>query len=284
MRVLVVAQNKGGVGKTTISRIACEYFARQGYRVLGLDFDSQCNFSRRFIVMDYNQSDPDGVCPGRHPSYVAEQADKWDGYSSTADIFTPNSIVVPYPSWVSGLDVLPGHGERLRGLESQTKDTTQRMAVMLGEFLDKVRDRYDVVIVDTSPSKGALTRCAMMTATHLLIPTLLEPQSAEGLVGMLTLWRTVNAKRKKPLEIIGILPNRVKRVGLHEGLLEGLKANAGTGRLMAPVALGDRVAFAEADHVQAKPRTVFDLAKSNAARNEAEAVGEFIKAKLFERI
>lgn len=101
---------------------------------------------------------------------------------------------------------------------------------------------------------------------------------------MLTLWRTVNAKRKKPLEIIGILPNRVKRVGLHEGLLEGLKANAGTGRLMAPVALGDRVAFAEADHVQAKPRTVFDLAKSNAARNEAEAVGEFIKAKLFERI
>jgi chromosome partitioning protein len=158
------------------------------------------------------------------------------------------------------------------------------MAVMLGDLLDKVRDRYDVVIVDTSPSKGALTRCAMMTATHLLIPTLLEPQSAEGLVGMLTLWRTVNAKRKKPLEIIGILPNRVKRVGLHEGLLEGLKANAGTGRLMAPVVLGDRVAFAEADHVQAKPRTVFELAKSNAARHEAEAVGEFIKAKLFERI
>ena len=48
MRVVAVVQNKGGVGKTTVTRLLAEYFARKPLRVLGLDLDPQCNFSRRF--------------------------------------------------------------------------------------------------------------------------------------------------------------------------------------------------------------------------------------------
>ena len=157
------------------------------------------------------------------------------------------------------------------------------MAQALKAFLGQndLHEHYDLVIIDTSPSKDALTRSAMTVATHLLIPTLLETQSTEGLVGMLAFWRQINRSRTFPLEIVGILPNRVRPVGLHEGLLEGLKGHPGTGRFISPVTLADRIAFAESDHTDAKPKSVFDLPKSNKARLEAEAVGCFVHGKLF---
>jgi chromosome partitioning protein len=282
MRTLVLAQNKGGVGKTSISRILSEYFAREGYRILGLDFDPQCNYSRRFLLMEYDPADPDGVYPAIHPAYLPQEHGEWDGRSSTADIFTGHPTV-PYPSWVDNLEVLPGHGERLRELESQAQNSTQMMFHALKNFLDRddLREHYDLVIIDTSPSKDVLTRSAMMTATHLLVPTLLETQSTEGLVGMLAFWRQVNRSRTTPLEIVGILPNRVRQVGLHEGLLEGLKGHPGTGRFITPVTLADRIAFAESDHADAKPKSVFDLPKSSKARLEAEAVGHYVHRKMF---
>ena len=61
MRVLAIVQNKGGVGKTTVARILTEYFGMQGIRVLGIDLDPQCNFSRRFLTMQLDPTDPDGV-------------------------------------------------------------------------------------------------------------------------------------------------------------------------------------------------------------------------------
>ncbi len=282
MRTLVLAQNKGGVGKTSISRILSEYFAREGYRVLGLDLDPQCNYSRRFLLMEYDPADPDGVYPAIHPAYLPQEHGEWDGRSSTADIFTGHPTV-PYPSWVDRLEVLPGHGERLRGLESQSQNSTQVMFQALRKFLDRddLQEHYDLVIIDTSPSKDVLTRSAMTAATHLLIPTLLETQSTEGLVGMLAFWRQVNRSRTTPLEIVGILPNRVRQVGLHEGLLEGLKGHPGTGRFITPVTLAYRIAFAESDHADAKPKSVFDLPKSNKAHLEAEAVGHYVHRKLF---
>ena len=283
MRTLVLAQNKGGVGKTSISRILSEYFARQGYHVLGLDLDPQCNYSRRFLVMDYDPADPDGVYPAIHPAYLPQEHGDWDGRSSTADIFTHHPTV-PYPSWVNNLEVLPGHGERLRQLESQARNDAQTMSQALKTFLmrDDLHEHYDLVVIDTSPSKDALARSAMAVATHLLIPTLLETQSTEGLVGMLAFWRQVNRSRTAPLEIVGILPNRVRSVGLHEGLLEGLKGHPGTGRFITPVTLADRIAFAESDHTDAKPKSIFDLPKSNKARLEAEAIGRYVHGKLFD--
>lgn len=284
MRTLVLAQNKGGVGKTSISRLLSEYFARRGYRVLGLDFDPQCNYSRRFVSMEYDPADPDGVYPAPHPDWPQSVEPEWDGRSSTADIFSRHPLV-PYPSWVENLEMLPGEGQRLRELEAQSRDGARAMSAALRDFLaqDEIQERYDVAIIDTSPSKDALARSAMMVASHLLVPTLLEVQAAEGLVGMLSFWRQVNRARTAPLEIVGILPNKVRKVGLHEGLLEGLHGHPGTGKFITPVSLGDRIAFAESDHVDAKPRSVFDLPRSNRARQEAQAVGDYVHDKLFGR-
>ena len=286
MEVLAVVQNKGGVGKTTVSRLLAEYFSRKKIRILALDLDAQCNFSRRFLKMDYESSEEDGIIAPLHPDYREDDEDNWNGRSSTADIYYSGEVV-PYPTYLETLDILPGEAQKLREVELVSKgDVKEKVHERLKEFLnlDDVKSSYDLVLIDTSPSKGPLTASAMRAASHLLIPTAMEPQSIEGLYGMLQLWRRENRRREmgEELEIIGILPNAFRKgVALHEGLLQSLKEDDGLRALLTPMVIHQRIAFAESDHPDAKPTTVFDLKEKDPARIEAEAFCAYVENKLF---
>jgi len=163
MRILVVAQNKGGDGKTSLSRLLAEFFARKKLRVLAIDLDPQCNLSQRFLTMDHDPTDPDGIMPPLHPDYDpndvdTEEGQSWDGRSSIADIFRARPVV-PYKTSIEGLDMLPGHGAELREVELVTKEEVkQRVHSRIEEFLSlaEVQEAYDFVVIDTSRSIGAL--------------------------------------------------------------------------------------------------------------------------------
>ncbi len=288
MKVLAIVQNKGGVGKTTVSRILAEYFSRQNKRVLALDLDSQCNFSRRFLEMDYDSAEVDGILAPLHPDYDPED-DDWDGRSSTADIYYSGQVV-PYPTLLETLDIIPGEGQKLRDVELVNRgDVKDMVHDRLNQFLgqQEVHDEYDLVLIDTSPSKGPLTVSAMRAASHILIPTAMEPQSIEGLYGMLQLWRRENRKRSldNALEIIGILPNAIRKgVALHEGLLQSLQQDESLNALLTPMVLHQRIAFAESDHPEAVPKSVFDLGQKDKARIEAEVLCEYIEKQLFQEV
>ncbi|MFA6094267.1 MAG: ParA family protein [Candidatus Paceibacterota bacterium] len=285
MKILVTVQNKGGVGKTTVCRLISEYLTRQGKKVLGIDLDSQCNFSRRFLTMDIDSTDPDGIMPPLHPDY--DDDDNWDGRSSSADIYYSGQVL-PYPTYLEGMDILPGNGSQLRAVELVSSENVKeqvhdRLLAFLSQ--EEVKELYDIIIVDTSPSKGPLTISAVRAATHLIIPTTMEPQTLEGLHGMLQLWRRETKKRTKgdELKIIGILPNMFRKgVALHEGLYETLSTDPGISDLLIPMKLGQRIAFAESDHYMANPRSVFDLPEKDPARLEAEAICKYIKEKLYQ--
>jgi len=285
MKILVTVQNKGGVGKTTVCRLLSEYLTLQGKRVLGIDLDSQCNFSRRFLTMDIDSTDPDGIMPPIHPDFNDEDVD-WDGRSSSADIYFSGGVL-PYPTNIQGMQILPGNGSQLRSVELVRSDEVkEKVHDRLNVFLSQkdVQDLYDVVIVDTSPSKGPLTISAMRAATHIIIPTTMEPQTIEGLHGMLQLWRRETKKRKKgdELKIIGILTNMFRKgVALHEGLYQTLATDPGIVDLLLPIKLGQRIAFAEADHHMANPQSVFNLSEKDPARVEAEVICKYITEKLF---
>jgi len=285
MKILVTVQNKGGVGKTTVCRLLSEYLTLQGKRVLGIDLDSQCNFSRRFLTMDIDSTDPDGIMPPIHPEFNDEDED-WDGRSSSADIYYTGEVL-PYPTNIKGMQILPGNGSQLRSVELVRSDEVkEKVHDRLNLFLSQkdVKALYDVVIVDTSPSKGPLTISAMRAATHIIIPTTMEPQTIEGLHGMLQLWRRETKKRKKgdELKIIGILTNMFRKgVALHEGLYQTLATDPGIVDLLLPIKLGQRIAFAEADHHMANPQSVFNLPEKDPARIEAEVICKYITEKLF---
>jgi chromosome partitioning protein len=286
MKVLAVVQNKGGVGKTTVARLISEYFARHGLNTLALDLDSQCNFSRRFLNMEFDPADPDGIAPPLHPEYNREEEQDWSGRSSAADIYYSGQVVA-YATRFNALDIIPGEGAKLRDIELvQKADVKERVHDRLHAFLmlPDVQELYQVVVIDTSPSKGPVTVSAVRAASHLIIPTTMEPQPIEGLYGMLQLWRRENRRRdiNQLLEIVCIQPNLFRKgVALHEGLYESLRNDEAIAPLLSPVILHQRIAFAESDHPGAEPKSVFDLPEKEPARHEAEELCAFVREKLF---
>ena len=287
MRVIVVCQNKGGDGKTTVSRLLGEWAGRLGVRTLMIDMDPQCNLSQRFLHMDHNAADPDGVMPPVHPDY--DPGEDWDGRSSIADIYTDRITrygLSPYPTQVPNVDILPGHGSSMRKVELVRSDEVREKIVdRLREFMERPEftGLYDLVVIDTPPSKGPLVQSAIRAATHMLIPSQMEQGSVEGLQGMLQQWRRENKDRRadRQLQMLGILPSKFRQnVALQTGTLEGLKTRVAIQNYLIPLMLCQRTAFAEADHPEAKPKSVYDLPANNKAREEAEAVCQFVFARL----
>lgn len=288
MRILVVAQNKGGDGKTTLSRLVSEYLARAGLRVLAIDLDPQANLSQRFLKMDIDETGEDTVLPPIHPEYAPDSDPddaSWNGRSSAADIFQAQGVFA-YTTGIENLDILPAYGKELRDIELVTKDAVKaRVHDALKTFLanEEVRDTYDVIVIDTSPSKGPLSQSAIRAATHMIIPCQMEQQSIEGLHGMLQLARRENRLRAidDPLKLIGILPTKFRKgVAIQEGIRIGLQADETIAPYLIPHVLGLRSPFSESDHPGTVPRSLFDLNPRIQAKVEAEAVCKFITAAL----
>lgn len=289
MRVIVPTNNKGGVGKTKISILLSEYFSVvQKKRVLGIDFDPQCNFSRRFIKMQIDPAAQHGYMPPLHPQFNPndEEDEDWAGRSSIADIFHGRAVI-PYPTYIENFDIAPAHADQLLLAETQTRsEIIEKVHYQLDKFLsgDDVKSEYDIVIVDTAPSKGPLTVSAIKAATHIIIPCVMETQPVQGIYGMIQVWMEETFKRQqnKPLELIGILPNMFKQCNLHNDIFESLKEQPFLANHLIPHKLGNRVAFAEVDVEEAMPRSIFDLPENNPARIEAINFCDYVNKKVME--
>jgi chromosome partitioning protein len=287
MKIIVPTNNKGGVGKTKVSVLIAEFFARfQDKRVLAIDFDPQCNFSHHFLNMEIDSAYPDGMMPPLHPDYKTEDfiRDEWDGRSSIADIFYGNGVI-PYPTHFPNLDIAPGFASKLLTAEAVRKnEVAEKIHKQLSLFINSVdvREAYDLVVVDTAPSKGPLTISAIKAATHIIIPSLMEELPIQGVYGMLQLWAQESFARPSnhPLELIGILPNMYQQINLHKGMLESLKRDESISKYVIPHELGDRVAFAEVDATGAIPNSVFDLPDRNLAKQEALKVCHYIAERI----
>lgn len=286
MKIIVPTNNKGGVGKTKISMILAEYFSYlKKKKTLIIDFDPQCNLSRRFIKMEIDPSSPQGYYPPLHPDYDPNEDQSWDGRSSIADIFLGNPIT-PYPTFIESLDIAPAHAEQLLLAEAVRKtEVVEKVHKQLHKFLmcSEIQNEYDIIIVDTAPSKGPLTVSAIHAATHIIIPSIMEAQPIQGIYGMMQLWMQESLRREKGREIklIGILPNLFRSNNLHKDMLESLKNNLTISKYIMPVSLGQRVAIAEVDVDGALPRSIFDLPDADLAKQEALIMCEFVEKKIF---
>ena len=112
----------------------------------------------------------------------------------------------------------------------------------------------------------------------------MEEQPIQGMYGMLQLWMQEAPTRPKtrPLHLVGILPNMYdKTTSLHPGMLNSLMAIERVATYLTPVKLGRRIVFAETDAEVSEPRTVFDLAANNLARQEAIQFGEYIMQRVY---
>lgn len=288
MKIIAPVNNKGGVGKTKITTILSEYFSKVlKKRVLGIDFDPQCNYSQRFLKMELDPAAPEGVMPPLHPDYdPLDEEENWDGRSSIADIFFGHGII-PYPTFIENLDIAPGDAAKLLQAEAvRRSEVAEKVHKQLGLLLHSqdVQAEYDIVLIDTAPSKGPLTVSVIKAATDILIPTVMEEQPMQGVYGMLQLWMQEATLRPKdrPLNLVGILPNMFnKQTTLHRQMLSSVNDHSAIGKYIMPMQLGNRIIFAELDSEEANPRSVFDLPDSNVAKQEAVVFCEYVCEKVF---
>lgn len=290
MKIIVPTNNKGGVGKTKVSMILAEYFSYvREKKTLVIDFDAQCNLSRRFLKMELDTNAPQGYQPPLHPDYNPEDPDEdptWNGRSSIANIFFGQSVI-PYPTFIKNLDIAPANADQLLLAEAVRRaEVAEKVHKQMHKFLSckEVQDAYEVVIIDTAPSKGPLTISAIKAATHIIIPSIMEAQPIQGIYGMMQLWMQESLIREKgrDIKLIGILPNIFRSNNLHKDMLESLKNNPKISKYVMPVSLWQRVAFAEVDVDGATPRSIFDLKDNDLAKQEALKMCEFVEKRVFE--
>jgi chromosome partitioning protein len=215
--VLVVANNKGGVGKTAITQILISYaVCVLGLNTLGVDGDRQGNLSRR-TVKDDRVEIPSKYFPPIHPDYDENKYPTWDGVSSLASIYLKDQPVAAYPSYQhENFKVIPSHSSALAKIEMNDVKLNMNEDELLNvpsKFFNPERmgkAGFDLVIADTAPALSPTTLGLLRASTHVLMPFQLEEKSCEGLTAMLHCLHEQNeAKpRSRASKLIGFLANQ----------------------------------------------------------------------------
>ena len=280
MKVIVITNDKGGEGKTFNSIIVSEYSSIVLKKsTLAIDLDPQGNFSGRLIKMTKDKTPP------LHPDYNPDEDEDWDGISSIADIFYGMPII-PYPTRIPNLELAPAHKQKL--LEAQavtTYEVAEKIHVRLKQFLEveEVRQKYEVVVIDTPPVMGPLTISAVKAASHIIIPATMEQFSIEGIYGMMQLWKqeTYIRKENNPINLAGILPNKYRDISLHKQLMGQLKKMPSIGQYVIPYEIKLRAIYTEILAEGAIPKSIFELSENHVARQEIETVYKCITERIF---
>ncbi|WP_028491691.1 ParA family protein [Thioalkalivibrio sp. ALE19] len=287
-KILTVGNQKGGVGKTFISKHLAEYASIiRGMRVLLVDLDPQTNLSRRYLDMSPSEHDANEYAPPIHPDYYDGDEDLIEvGGRSDASHIWKYGFALPYGAEyqdVNGekaeypnLDIMPGHSANLQDIEYvKREDVYDQVVHWLRKFLllDAIQEEYDLIILDTRPSRGPLVQAAANASTHMLLPTEMESPSIDGIRGMLTVRTNANNQRTDgdELKLLGILVNKYKRqTRLHRSVHEMLESDPDLGPLMLPQILGDWVGYKEL--MLPKSMSIFLRSDYPKEREQMEAV------------
>jgi len=205
-RVLAIANQKGGVGKTTTAVNLAGALAESGQRVLAIDLDPQGH-----LTINMGVRRPDELELSVYNLLTDHQVAADDVRLHTDEI---------------GVDFLPSNIE-LSGAELALVTEFGRESV-LKEKLEPILGDYDFVVIDCPPSLGLLCINALVAATEVIIPLQCE---YFGMKGMQQLQRTIDRVRAKlnpGLTIAGILPTIYKARTLHsQEVLELVRENYG---------------------------------------------------------
>lgn len=250
-RVIAIANQKGGVGKTTTAINLAGAMSEMGHRVLCVDMDPQANLSAGLGV-NLNAVD-----------------------RSMADVLTDgrttiDAIVIPTDT--PGVDIAPAHID-LASTEGELFSAIGREMILRDALDGRIEDRWDYVLIDCPPNLGLLTVNSLVAADSVIIPVQTQYYAMKGLNNLVKVINTIRLKLNRDLRILGLLPTFFDgRTNLARDMLDELRV-VGNHHVFNTI-IRTTVKLGEAPLV-GRPITVY-ASSSEAARAYRELAREVI--------
>ena len=201
-RMIAVANQKGGVGKTTTSINLSAYLAEMGQKVLTIDMDPQGNTTSGL-----------GIDKNSVENTV---------YELLLDDISVEECI--YPSVMAGLDVIASN-INLSGAEVELI-SIENKEYLLKQKIDSVKAKYDFVVIDCPPSLNLLTINAMTTSDTVLVPIQCEYYALEGLTQLIHTIDLIKERLNENLQIEGVVFTMFDgRTNLSLQVVENVKEN-----------------------------------------------------------
>jgi chromosome partitioning protein len=208
-KIISIANNKGGIGKTTTTRELGGLTAQMGQRTLLIDCDPQNNLGSAFGLRDVSKGSFDWFVQSEHLEF--------------------NDVVVRGVGQVVNLDIVPARGamtidgfssEVLKYNEVVYGDEYQRSPLrVIAECVQQVKDEYDWIFIDCPPTISKLMQSALVASTHLLIPVECDPYNLDATTQMFNQVTKLN-KINADLHVLGVFAVKYESRAMLSGWMQ----------------------------------------------------------------
>lgn len=257
MKTIVIANQKGGIGKTTTATTLASILESKGYRTLFIDADKQCNSTDtyRAISADGIPTLYDVILDEDDPCSIKEAIQKTEiGEIVPSDKYLRKADKILYDNVVDGL-------------------------FKLKEALYEIENEYDYVVIDTAPSIDSILNNCLIAADSVIVPITADRYAIQGLSQLIETIRAIKKRYNQKLSVAGLLLVKFKeRTRLSRDVKDSLEeVTEKLGTRLFKTTIRETVKVSEAQIVRQK---LIEYAPScTAAKDYISFVEEFLEGE-----